>query len=109
MVAGAERMAGVEAELNALMRAPFKIPALQPFPVDAVKNTEVPGEDVNPEVLFALAEFIEKRNQRAFAANAIVAQKLRIAVELPAGKQDEALGGFCRGAEGTIVVAAVNQ
>src|SRR5580765_2345597 len=110
VMAGAERMVGIEAELDALIGVPFEMPALQPFPIDAVNHAEVPGENVHAQVGVAFTKTIEKRKERAVGrGGAIVAQELHVAVELPAGQEDVSLSLCRRSPKSAIVVAAIDQ
>jgi hypothetical protein len=49
-------MTGIKAEFEPVIGGPIKIPLLEPFPIDPVNRIEIPGEDINSQVIVLLAK-----------------------------------------------------
>ncbi len=104
---GAEGVAGIEAELDSLVGAPFEIPTLQPLAIDAINNAEIPGEDVDAQLPVFFTKAVKKRDEGDLIV--AIANQFDIAIELPACEQDVALRGCGGVAEGAIIIPPVDQ
>src|SRR5687767_8905329 len=112
MMAGADGVLAVEAELQPAMRGLLKLASLKQFPLVGIDHAEIPGEDVDPQAGMFDAQLVQERQKLHLAAVAFgirAPQQPDIAVESPAGDQDIALR-LPRGVvKSEIIVAAIDE
>src|SRR5437899_2542689 len=98
MVTRSHRHAGIEAKLNAIVRTPVEDPVLHELTLECVNDAEVPGENVDMQLLVFFTKGIEERQEPhvSFCFLEIIAhQEAHVAVELPARDANVGARGQC--------------
>jgi hypothetical protein len=112
VLAGADRVTGVELEAQVLVAADAEGERLERLALEGEHRRGAPGQDAHLELGPRLAELRQELDQRERFLGLLglfATQELDAAVELPAQHQDRALGLPAGVVDGAVVVLAVDE